>query len=59
MITRHNSSDPLYTMYLPTRPVLPTTPPMALVAFASTWHRHLRHLGLDALLKLSNVCCRL
>jgi hypothetical protein len=56
VLTRCNSSGPLYTMHLPLR----STPSpcaalaAALVASASTWHRRLRHPGVDALSKLSS-----
>ena len=40
VITRCNSSGPLYTMCLPSHPPLsPASAPSALVASASTWHR--------------------
>jgi hypothetical protein len=56
MITKYNSSGPLYTMRLPSHPTpsLPTSAPSALVASASTWHRHLGHPGVDVLSKLSH-----
>jgi hypothetical protein len=56
VLTRCNSSGALYTMRLPSR----STPSpcaalaAALVASASTWHRRLRHPGVDALSKLSS-----
>jgi hypothetical protein len=54
VITRCNSSGPLYTMHLPSHP--PSTPvsaPSALVASVSTWHRRLDHPSVDVLSKLS------
>jgi hypothetical protein len=42
----------LYTLCLPSHPA--TAAPMALVASASTWHRHLSHPSVDILSKLSN-----
>jgi hypothetical protein len=52
MIARCNSSMPLYTMRLPSRSA--PSPCAALAASTSTWHRRLRHLGIDALSKLSS-----
>jgi hypothetical protein len=45
VITRCNSSGAPYTMRLPSHPTpsSPTSAPSALVASASTWHRHLGH----------------
>jgi hypothetical protein len=62
MITRCNSSGPLYTMRLPSHPAhsSPASTPSALVASASTWHRRLDHPGVDVLSKLchdSSVIC--
>jgi hypothetical protein len=56
MITRCNSSGPLYTMRLPSRsaPSPCAAPITALVASASTWHCRLEHPGVDALSKLSS-----
>jgi hypothetical protein len=56
MLTRCNSSGPLYTMHLPSRsaPSPCAAPVAALVALASTWHRRLEHLGVDALSRLSS-----
>jgi hypothetical protein len=56
MITRCNSSGPLYTMCLPSHPAhsSPASTPSALVASASTWHRCLGHPGVDVLSKLSH-----
>jgi hypothetical protein len=63
VITRCNSSGPLYMMRLPSHP--PSSPASALsvlVASASTWHRRLSHPGVDVLSKLSHessvVCSR-
>jgi hypothetical protein len=64
VITRCNSSRPLYTMHLPSHPAPSphVSAPSALVASASTWHRCLDHPGVDALSKLSHdssvVCSR-
>jgi hypothetical protein len=64
VIARCNSSGPLYTMHLPSHPAPSShaSPPSALVASASTWHRRLGHPGVDALSKLSHdssvVCSR-
>jgi hypothetical protein len=56
MLTRCNSSGPLYTMRLPSRsaPSPCDAPAAALVALTSTWHRRLEHPGVDALSKLSS-----
>jgi hypothetical protein len=56
VITRCNSSGPLYTMRLPSHPApsSPASTPSALVASTSTWHRHLGHPGVDVLSKLSH-----
>jgi hypothetical protein len=63
VITRCNSSGPLYTMRLPSHPPSsPVSTPSALVASASTGHRRLGHPGVDVLSKLSHessvVCSR-
>jgi hypothetical protein len=64
VIARCNSSDPLYTMRLPSHfaPSLCAAPVASLVASTSTWHRRLGHSGVDALFKLSSdssvVCSR-
>jgi hypothetical protein len=64
MITRCDSSGPLYTMRLPSRstPSSSVTAPTALVASASTWHHRLGHPGVDTMSKLSNssniICSR-
>jgi hypothetical protein len=47
-----NILRPLYTLWLPSHLVVAA--PMALVASAYTWHRHLGHPGIDVLSKLSN-----
>jgi hypothetical protein len=56
VITRCNSSEPLYMMHMPSHPTssshVATT--LAVVASAFTWHRHLDHLGVDVVLKLSH-----
>jgi hypothetical protein len=56
VITRCNSSGPLYMMHMPSHPTssshVATT--LAIVASAFTWHRHLDHLGVDVVLKLSH-----
>jgi hypothetical protein len=62
VITRRNSSGPLYMMCLPSHlaPSSHVSTPSALVASASTWHRRLGHPGVDVLSKLSydsNVVC--
>jgi hypothetical protein len=62
MITRCNSSGPLYTMCLPSHPASSShvAAPLALVTSTSTWHRCLIHPGVDILSKLShdsNVIC--
>jgi hypothetical protein len=55
VITRCNSSGPLYTMCLPSHPPSsPASTPSALVASVSTWHRRLDHPGVDVLSKLSH-----
>jgi hypothetical protein len=56
VITRCNSSGPLYMIRLPSHPApsLPTFAPSTLVASASTWHRRLGHPGVDVLSKLSH-----
>jgi hypothetical protein len=64
VITKCDSSGPLYTMFLPSRstPSSSVVAPIALVASASTWHRRLGHPGVDTVSKLSNassvVCSR-
>jgi hypothetical protein len=64
VLTRCNSSRPLYTMRLPSRsaPSPCAAPAVALVASASTWHHRLGHPGVDALSKLSSdssvICSR-
>jgi hypothetical protein len=64
MITRCDSSRPLYTMCLPSRstPSSSVAAPTALVASASTWHRRLGHPSVDTMSKLSNassvICSR-
>jgi hypothetical protein len=64
VLTRCNSSGPLYTMRLPSRsaPSPCAAPAAALVASASTWHRRLGHPGVDGLSKLSSdssvICSR-
>jgi hypothetical protein len=64
VITRCNSSEPLYMMHMPSHPTssshVATT--LAVVASAFTWHRRLGHLGVDVVLKLSHdssvICSR-
>jgi hypothetical protein len=64
VITWCNSSGPLYTMCLPLYPTPSShvAAPLNLVASASTWHRRLRHPGVDVLSKLSHdssvICSR-
>jgi hypothetical protein len=64
VIARCNSSGPLYTMCLPSHstPSPCAAPAAVLAASASTWHRCLRHPGVDALSKLSSdssvICSR-
>jgi hypothetical protein len=64
MITRCNSSDPLYMIRLPSHSALSLHPtaPLALVASTSTCHRRLGHLDVDVLSKLSHdsspICSR-
>jgi hypothetical protein len=64
VITRCNTSGPLYMMCLPSHlaPSSPTSAPSSLVASASTWHRCLSHPSVDVLSKLSHdssvVCSR-
>jgi hypothetical protein len=64
VLTRCNSSGPLYMMRLPSRSALSpcAAPAAALVASVSTWHRRLGHPGVDALSKLSSdssvICSR-
>jgi hypothetical protein len=62
VITRCDSSGPIYTMRLPSRsnPSSSVAAPTALVASASTWHRRLGHLGIDTMSKMpsaSSVIC--
>jgi hypothetical protein len=56
VLTRCNSSRPLYTMRLPScfTPSPCAALAATLVASASTWHRRLGHPGIDALSKLSS-----
>jgi hypothetical protein len=55
VITRCNSSGPLYTIRLPSHPApSPMYAPSALVASTSTWHRCLGHPGVDVMSKLSH-----
>jgi hypothetical protein len=51
VIARCNSSGSLYMMHLPSHsaPSPCAAPAAALAASMSTWHRHLRHPGVDAL----------
>jgi hypothetical protein len=51
-----SSLGPLYTMCLPSHPapLSHVSAPSALVASASTWHRHLGHPDVDVLSKLSH-----
>jgi hypothetical protein len=56
VITRYNSSGPLYTLHLPTS----TTSTLDVVSYAlaaatssSTWHHHLGHPGSNVLTKIS------
>jgi hypothetical protein len=64
VVTRYNSSGPLYTMHLPSHPVPSSyvVAPLVLVASASTWHRRLGHPDVDVLSKLSHdssvICSR-
>jgi hypothetical protein len=64
MIARCNNSRTLYMMCMPSHfaPSPCAAPAATLAASASTWHRHLRHSGVDALSKLSSdssvVCSR-
>jgi hypothetical protein len=64
VITRCNSSGPLYTMHLPSHHAHSShaSAPSTLVASTSTWHRRLSHSGVDVLSKLSHdssvVCSR-
>jgi hypothetical protein len=64
VITRCNSSRPLYTTRLPSHPTpsLLAYAPSALVASTSTWHRCLGHPDVDVMFKLSHdssvVCSR-
>jgi hypothetical protein len=54
MILRSNSSGPVYTFRLPTR--ISTPKVLTVVAFGSTWHCRLGHLGRDIISRLSNTC---
>jgi hypothetical protein len=64
VIARCNNSGPLYMKRLPSHssPSPCAAPAAALAASTSTWHRHLRHPGVDALSKLSSdssvICSR-
>jgi hypothetical protein len=64
VITRCNSSGPLYTMRMPSCSTHSSsaTTPTALVASASTWHHRLGHPGVDVMSELSNassvICSR-
>jgi hypothetical protein len=64
VITRCDSLGPLYTMHLPSHSTHSSSvaAPTTLVASVSTWHRRLRHPGVDTMSKLSNassiVCSR-
>jgi hypothetical protein len=64
VITRCNSSGPLYTMCLPLHPAPSShvVAPLAQVASASTWHQRLGHPSVDVLSKLSHdssvICSR-
>jgi hypothetical protein len=57
VITRCDSSGPLYTMRLPSRstPSSSVAAPTVLLASASTWHHYLGHPGIDTMSKLSNA----
>jgi hypothetical protein len=56
VITRCNSSGPLYMMHLSSHPThsSPASTPSALVASTSTWHRCLSHPGVNVLSKSSH-----
>jgi hypothetical protein len=56
VITRCSSSGPLYMMCLPSHPtpLSSASASSALVASASTWHRHLGHPSVDVPSKLSH-----
>jgi hypothetical protein len=56
VIARCDSLGPLYTMRLPSRsaPSPCATPAATLAASMPTWHRRLRHPGVDTLSKLSS-----
>jgi hypothetical protein len=64
MITRCDCLGPIYTMCLPSHPTPSShvVAPLALVALASTWHRHLGHPGVNVMSKRSNdssiICSR-
>jgi hypothetical protein len=59
VIVRSNSTDPLYTMRLPSSFTSPSTVVAAVATTAAaivtptTWHRHLGHPGPDSLASLS------
>jgi hypothetical protein len=54
VIVRSNSTNPLYTMHLSGSVTPSSGTAVALTAMApTTWHRHLGHLGFDALSSLS------
>jgi hypothetical protein len=53
MIVRSNSSDPVYTLRLPTQ--ISTPHVLTAVASTSTWHRRLGHPGRDIISKLSST----
>jgi hypothetical protein len=57
VITRCDSSGPLYTMRLPScsTPSSSVAAPTTLVASASTWHCRLGHPSVDTMSKLSNA----
>jgi hypothetical protein len=57
VITRCDSSGPLYTMRLPSRstPLSSVAAPTTLVASSSTWHHCLGHPSADTMSKLSNA----
>jgi hypothetical protein len=64
VVTKCNSSRPLYTVCLPSHPATLShvAAPLAIVASTSTWHRRLGHPGVDVLSKLSHyssvICFR-
>jgi hypothetical protein len=59
VITRCDSSGPLYTMHLPSRstPSSSVAAPTTLIASASTWHCRLGHPGVDTLSNASSIIC--